>query len=71
MKLVAFLAGCLISAPLCAVEKEGLVITITAEEDAACDEGGGCYLAPKSAILEALHDAYQEGLNACHGRNRT
>lgn len=70
MKLAAFLAGCLISAPLCAVEKVGLNITITEEEDNQCDEGGGCYLVPRAAILEALRDAYKEGMNACHGRDR-
>ena len=59
MKLVAFFCGMLISAPLCAVEKEGLTITITQEEDAACTEGGGCLLVPRQ-VLETAIEAYAQ-----------
>lgn len=74
MKLIAFLAGCLISAPLCAVEQEGLTLRLTQEEDDACTEGGGCYLVPKAELHKALEGyakrAYEAGAKSCQGRDR-
>ena len=41
MKLfTVFLAGCLISAPLCALEQKGRVITLTKAEYAECKTDG-------------------------------
>jgi hypothetical protein len=57
MKLAAFLAGCLIASPLCAVEKIGPILTLDAEEDEACESGGGCLVIPR-AILEQAIEAY-------------
>jgi hypothetical protein len=74
LRLAFFLAGCLASAPLCALEKEGPVITLTDEEDALCEDGGGCIVAPKDELYKAFEvvrtKAYEEGMNACHGRDR-
>jgi hypothetical protein len=57
MKAIAFLAGCLIASPLCALEQVGPIITLDAEELGACESGGGCIVAPK-AKLEAAVEAY-------------
>ena len=54
MNLAVFLAGCLIAAPLCAVEQVGLTITLTQEEDEACDVGGGCFLVSRLALVREI-----------------
>ena len=75
MKLVTvFLAGCLASAPLCALEQDGLVITLTPEEGAACEEGGGCLVIPQAVVegflMRKMQEAYAEGTKECNGRNQ-
>ena len=68
--LIAFLCSLLVSAPLCAVEKDGLILTLTQEEDTACDEGGGCLVVPRD-VLEKAADAYaQRAYNLGLGRCR-
>ena len=69
MKLVALLAGCLISAPLCALEQVGNVVTLSDDEMSQCDSGGGCTVAPKELIREMIRGAYITGLHEC--RNAT
>ena len=72
MKLVAFLAGCLVSAPLCALEQVGNVFTLTDAENAACADG--CSLIPneilKSVLRQKMRESYEDGMTACQGRNR-
>jgi hypothetical protein len=70
MKLAAFLAGCLISAPLCALEKKGPVITLTEQENALCDADGPCVVAPIGVLERLYAKAYAEGATSCHGRDR-
>lgn len=66
---LALLSGMLIAAPLCAVEKEGLIITLTAEEDEECSTGGGCLVIPRTVLNEAIEAyakrAYLAGLAKC------
>lgn len=61
MKLVAFLSGCLIAAPLCAYEREGAVITLTPDEVKACEEGGGCVVRTIRVIERAIERAEDDG----------
>jgi hypothetical protein len=69
MKLIAFLAGCLIAAPLCALEKVGPVITLDAEEEATCEMNGGCLVVPRAKLEEAVQAyaarAYAAGRASC------
>lgn len=71
---LVFLAGCLAVAPLCALEKDGLTITLTDEEDAICEASGGCIVAPlafvERYVAQKQQEAYEAGKNACNGRNR-
>jgi hypothetical protein len=68
--LIALLAGCLISAPLCAYERNGNVVTLTPGEAEICDQDDhGCSLAPNSMFINDLKQAYQLGLHEC--RNAT
>ena len=73
MKLAAvFLAGCLVSAPLCALEQVGNVFTLTDQENAACAEG--CVLVPRAILVgvlrQKMRESYEEGVKACHGRDQ-
>ena len=72
MKLAALLAGCLIAAPLCAVEQVGLTITLTQEDDEECDAGGGCFLVPRAALEREIARQVKLAVQAAHAecRNR-
>ena len=69
MKLLAFLCGCLVAAPLCALEKVGATFVLTPEEDATCEENGGCLVVPRAVLEEAVQEhaqrAYLAGLAKC------
>jgi hypothetical protein len=74
MRLITFLAGCLIAAPLCAVEKDGRLITLTEEENKACEEDGPCLVIPLGVVTKIVADkmveAYEEGRATCPSRSR-
>ena len=70
--LLALLSGLLIAAPLVAVEKEGLRITLTAEEDADCAAGGGCIVIPRRVaeklVVKFAREAFIAGQATCADR---
>jgi hypothetical protein len=76
MKAVAFLAGCLIAAPLSAYQQTGDTIKLTAEEVTMCETEGGCFVVTQQKVMEAMHelgsDAYKagkaEGQSTCANR---
>lgn len=70
MKLIAFLCGCLISAPLCAYErKDANTVILTDDEAQICSGDGDCVLAPRAMLIAALQRAHDAGLHEC--RNAT
>ena len=68
--LAVLLAGAMASAPLCAVEiKDNHIVTLTDDDVAVCENGGGCGVVSHDALAEALQERYNAGLHDC--RNYT
>ena len=53
-KFLAFLLSGLLLASAFAAEKNGLTITLTVEEAAACKAGGGCAVVPLNVLKGAV-----------------
>lgn len=57
-----------------AIKREGPVITLTNDDENACDEGGGCYVVTKRAlskmVLEAQAAATAISEASCKTNNR-
>jgi hypothetical protein len=64
MRLIAFLAGRLIASPLCAVEKDGLVLTLTEEENRNCEDDGPCLVIPMGVLERAVGEMRMEAFTA-------
>lgn len=63
-----FLAMCLITAPVVAVEFEGNSIKMSDEEIQACRDGGGCFVVPKDKLIEAMQKVQEQALMGCGKR---
>ena len=59
------LAGCLISAPLCALEQVGNVVILTDDEMRTCQDGEGCAVVPRALLRDVIKGAYLTGLHEC------
>jgi hypothetical protein len=76
MKFAAFLAGCLIAAPLAAYQQTGQLIKLSAEEEAQCAAEGGCFVVTQKQMMDVMMelaaDAYKggkaEGQSTCASR---
>jgi len=64
MKLIAFLAGCLIASPLCAYEQEGDTIKLEPSEVVQCLTEGGCFVVTQKQLTEAMYQLGQEAFAA-------
>ena len=64
-QVVVALAGALASAPLCALEIRGNIITLTAEELDGCESNGGCLVIPRAVLIRYIEQmtgqAYEAG----------
>lgn len=67
--LLAFLAGALASAPLCAVEVQGNHIILDESEMLMCALDGGCSVVTNNALRDAIANEVARALAAC--RNKT
>lgn len=65
---ILLLASALAIAPVNAIQREGNVITLTDEEAAACEAGGGCVVAPKAEIQRVLLEVHTRTLQGCKDR---
>jgi hypothetical protein len=76
MKFAAFLAGCLIAAPLSAYQQTGELIKLSADEVVQCAAEGGCVVVTQKQLMDVMmelaSDAYKggkaEGQSTCANR---
>ena len=64
MKLIGFLAGCLIASPLCAYEQVGNFIKLSSEEVAQCEGEGGCFVVTQKQVMDMMLQLGQEAFAA-------
>lgn len=66
--VVLLIAGVFAVAPVTALQREGNTLTLTDEETAACEAGGGCIVAPKDAIHKAMEVIAERARLGCKDR---